>query len=170
MPLPQRFDFVADEMAIDLRNERARAEAARKFYSALSPGQRQQFDEAMLPTTGRPGLAADPTPLPAEVRNGFTLPSHTDADWMVKPRGEDMARVYPSLALRTKEPGSVVLSCTADEDGYLTDCVVSNETPPGQGFGNAALEMTAYMRMKPATNFGVPVRSTVNLPVNFAPP
>ena len=42
--------------------------------------------------------------------------------------------------------------------------------PEGQGFGNAALEMTGYMRMYPATRYGVPVRGSVTMPVRFHPP
>jgi TonB family protein len=54
-----------------------------------------------------------------------------------------------------------------DEDGYLKDCNVTTETPVSQGFGNAALEMSAYMRFQPATRYGVPMSSDINVPIRF---
>jgi len=88
---------------------------------------------------------------------------------MVKPRGDDVARVFPAAALKGKITGSALMTCAVDEDGYLADCVIDEETPAGMGFGNAALEVSAYMRMFPATNYGVPVRSTVTVPIKFVP-
>ena len=63
-----------------------------------------------------------------------------------------------------------MIVCVADEDGYVADCVVKGEEPAGMGFRNAALEATAYMRMTPATDYGVPVRSSVAAPLKFTPP
>jgi hypothetical protein len=57
------------------------------------------------------------------------------------PSGNDLARDYPSKASRESISGRVV----PDEAGYLTECVVRREAPAGEGFGNAALEMTAYI-------------------------
>jgi TonB family protein len=170
LSLPQRLDYMADHMALDVSGLRARADAARRFYALLTPAQRTQFDEATEVERTNPGLAAAPTPLSAPSDLNYALPSHTNPDWMVKPTADELSRVYLTLASRNGVTGEAVLQCTADEDGYLADCVVNSETPAGAGFGNAALEMTAYMRMRPATNYGVPVSSAVIVPLHFAIP
>ncbi len=59
------------------------------------------------------------------------------------------------------------MHCTVDTDGYLSDCTVTGEEPKNTGFGNAALQTTSYMRMRPATQNGIPVESIVNVPVDF---
>ncbi len=167
--MPQRLDYLADHIEADLTSARAGAQALRQFYSLLSPEQRQLFDEVTRPPVGGPGAAVDASPQPAPSAPNYGLPSHTNPTWMIKPRGEDLARVYPTAAWKAKVTGKVLMSCIADEDGYLADCVVQDENPKGMGFGNAALEISAYMRMVPATNYGVPVRSAVNMPITFTP-
>jgi TonB family protein len=167
MTMPQRLDYMAAGMASALASERNAAEAMHRFYALLSLDQRRLFDEATKPAETHAEVAPDPVSQPPPERPDYRLPSHTEANWLQQPSADAIARVYPSLAARKNISGRAVISCVADEDGYLTDCVVESETPPDQGFGNAALEITAYMRMKPATAYGIPVRSTVNVPVNF---
>jgi TonB family protein len=170
MALPDRLHFTATNLTADATTIREREAAARKFYATLSTEQQTQFDALMDPMRGRAGVAADATPLPALVEKNYQLPSHTLPDWMVRPTADDISRVYPSAALAKHVEGAATLTCTVDEDGYVFDCVVDTETPPGMGFGNAALEITAYMRMKPATDYGVPVRSAVTVPIGFTFP
>ena len=168
MTTPQRTDYVVNHLESDLTLMRAQAKAMRDFYALLSPAQRKLFDDATSPPTSEHSAPSndatldEPPPPPT-----YQLPSHTDADWMVRPTPDDVSRVFPTAALAAKISGKVSMKCVADESGYLTECVVEDETPAGYGFGNAALEISAYMRMKPATDLGVPVRSTVNVPVNF---
>jgi TonB family protein len=171
MTLPQRLDFVAEHMAIDLEKVRAEAQAARRFYGLLSPDQQAMFQAAMGSTPGAENRA--PTPDQPEDTNtpsrrpNFSLPGWTPPDWMKMPSANDITRVYPWDAQRLGITGTAVLECVANEYGYLADCVVRSETPEGRGFGNAALETTAYMRMRPATKYGVPVRASVVIPLNF---
>jgi TonB family protein len=171
MSLPTRLDYAADHMALDVARLRTRADAARHFYAALSAEQQKLFDAATAPPAANlaPSAAEPDEDLPA-VKANYRLPSHTDANWQVMPSGNDLARVYPSKASRESISGRVVLDCVADEAGYLTECVVRSEAPEGEGFGNAALEMTAYMRMRPATEYGVPIRSPVTIPIKFEVP
>lgn len=167
MTSPERLDFIADHMAADLTVVRGQAEAMRRFYASLRPEQRTKFDEATRPAPERIGVPGDPIDQPHPDKPDYSLPSHTNPDWLIKPRGEDMARVYPTEALRRGLEGSVILMCVADENGYLKDCVVQDEAPKDMGFGNAALEMSAYMRMIPASDYGVPRPAQVNIPLNF---
>jgi hypothetical protein len=46
--------------------------------------------------------------------------------------------IYPHAARDTGVPGDVTVTCTV-RDNATPDCVVTSETPTGQGFGNAAL-------------------------------
>jgi TonB family protein len=167
---PQRLDYIAAHLETDLAEVRARAAAMRAFYATLSPEQRALLDALMLPrpghlATGSDTISDEPPPAP-----NYRLPSHVEPDWMIKPTPDEVARVYPAAAVEARISGKVIMACIADVDGFLTECVIEEETPPGYGFGNAALEISAYMRMKPASNFGVPIRAKVNLPVNFMLP
>jgi len=167
---PRRLDWLADQAASDAATLRLRAEAARRFYATLTPEQQKGFDALMMPTRGRPEVASGPVEAPAPTAPDYNLPSHTDPAWLVMPTGDVLARVYPSAAAAKGLEGRAVLHCVVDVDGYLSDCLVTSETPPEMGFGNAALESTGYMRMKPATNYGIPTPSPINVPMHFTPP
>jgi TonB family protein len=170
MTSPQRLDYAAANIEASLTKIRVTAAALHVFYATLTPAQRTMFDASMLPHAGHlatgPGAFADEPPLAPS----FILPGHVDPDWKVKPTAVDVARVYPAAANASKVSGKVTMSCVADIDGFLTECTIQTETPPGYGFGNAALEISAYMQMRPASNFGVPVRAQVSVPVNFTFP
>lgn len=170
MTAPQRVDFLAQQMDLDAARVRSRAEVIHRFYAVLSPEQQSQFDKTMSSSGGEhASVAPDTQPLPpGPPPNDFTSPSHTEPAWLVMPSAENIERVYPSDARRKHLTGHLILHCTADADGYIADCTVAEETPKDEGFGNAALEITAYMRMKPATRFGIPVPSQLNIPVKFA--
>lgn len=169
MSLVQRFDEMSrlqDEAAASVR---AGAAALHRFYDSLSPAQKAEFDrETELRTHA--SVAADVQPGPSRERPDYRLPAYTEPDWLIKPSAKNIGRVYPSLARQQRIEGKVTLACSVDTDGYLSDCVVADETPAGHGFGNAALEVTGYMRMKPATAYGVPVTGHVRVPVNFTLP
>lgn len=53
--------------------------------------------------------------------------------------------------------GKALLGCVATEDGKLIDCKVLKESPAGQGFGEAALSVVGYERIKPKTPDGASV-------------
>ena len=168
MAMPRRLDFVADHMAADLAKQRELAHAMQRFYAVLSPDQRQRFDDATRPPTERLEIATDGAlPFPPQTPD-YQLPSHTNPHWLIMPQSDDLQRIYPTAALKAGVAGLVHMACTADDQGYLKDCVVRDETPAGLGFGNAALEATGYMRMYPATNFGVPARAFVIVPLRFS--
>ncbi|HEX3916435.1 MAG TPA: TonB family protein [Caulobacteraceae bacterium] len=170
LTLPARLTLYADNMAQDAAKMRARADAAKRFYALLAVDQQKAFDEATQPAANTSTTAPAPVEADKLVAPNYHLPSRTNPDWLVRPTADEVSRVYPANAARDGVNGRAVLACDADEEGYLTDCVVESETPAGAGFGNAALEMTAYMRMKPATQYGVPTRAPVVIPVGFQVP
>ena len=55
--------------------------------------------------------------------------------------------------------------------GTLTECSISAEDPPDQGFGTAALKMTRLFKMRPMTRDGNPVGgAAINIPLGFQLP
>jgi TonB family protein len=165
----ERLEYVAGLAARDAKSLSSQVEALRSFHATLTPEQRALFDDFTRPPPETIGVAADPIDVPHPDKPDYKLPSQTDPSWLIKPRGEDMARVYPSAAMRLNTAGKTVLKCTADENGYLKDCVIESESPAGMGFGNAGLEMSAYMRMVPATVYGIPHAAEVTIPLVFSP-
>lgn len=84
------------------------------------------------------------------------------------PSQADLARVYPRQARPVGRPGAAQLRCRIRLDTRLDRCQVVNEEPPGQGFGAAALEASAYFRFTPATRNGRPVEDgEITIGVDF---
>lgn len=49
------------------------------------------------------------------------------------------------------DQGVVTLECRVNHRGAMRDCVILSETPPGQGFGEAALDGARRARVSPGT-------------------
>lgn len=95
----------------------------------------------------------------------------TAPDWISRPTGDDMARLYPRAAAIAEVEGRVTLACSVTAEGLLAECSVTSEDPADQGFGAAALGMVPKFRMRPLTKDGVPVAGgTVRIPVRFVLP
>lgn len=90
------------------------------------------------------------------------------ATWLTRPRAEDLLGVWPSEALKRGLGGRAVLSCTVTTTGALVECQVASESPPGAGFGQAAIALTPQLLMSPATRNGVPfTEAGVKISINF---
>jgi TonB family protein len=90
----------------------------------------------------------------------------TAPDWLRKPSLDDLARFYPA------DPGGIggraKISCIVTARGTLDRCTVLSETPPGRGFGAAALALAPMFMMRPMAVNGEPVGgATVVVPINF---
>jgi TonB family protein len=88
--------------------------------------------------------------------------------WLRKPTVDDLMRVYPRDALRHNVWGAAVVSCQVTEKGELSGCQVLQESPPNEGFGEAALKLMPRFLMRPPTRSGIPVGGgTVTVPIRF---
>ena len=97
----------------------------------------------------------------------------TDPIWV---RSIDPAKaqaLYPDAAANAGvKTGRAVVDCVVDHSGQLSGCKVISETPPGLGFGNAAVQIAGVMAINPWTLQGRPVEGAhIRLPLrlNFAP-
>lgn len=101
---------------------------------------------------GGPALAQD------EIKN---------PDWIRRPTAAQLRAVVPLEARKTGKGGRATISCRTTVQGALADCRVIAETPPGAGFGEAALLMAPQFLIRPATRNGVPFEGTVRIPMKF---
>jgi protein TonB len=92
-------------------------------------------------------------------------------DWAAIPSARGLLQVYPEQAWRKHISGHVVLACEVAVDGSAQNCEVRSETPPGIGFGRAALMFSRNFRFIPMRRDGVPIPGgKVVVPVTFTTP
>jgi TonB family protein len=85
-------------------------------------------------------------------------------------QGGVWASVWPEDAYRARISGHVILSCNIDRYGIAEWCEVASETPPGKGFGAAALELRPTFKLKPAAGPDGPMDAVMNIAVEFKAP
>jgi hypothetical protein len=80
-----------------------------------------------------------------------------DPVWIDSPRAAWTTDVVEGIAARSHQDGEATARCVVAPSGALGDCWIEKETPPGAGFGEAALIILQHARMKPLSASGVPV-------------
>lgn len=70
-----------------------------------------------------------------------------DVSWAREPNARDFARFFPDRALDDGQSGNVTLSCIIGGSGRLA-CSVASESPPGYGFGQAAIGISRQLRVR----------------------
>ena len=95
----------------------------------------------------------------------------TDASWRRRPTPGELLAVWPRAAMEKGVGGKATISCKVSLQGALYDCTVVSETPPGLGFGGAAIALTPQFLMNPPTHDGKPVAGgVVRIPITFDSP
>ncbi len=98
---------------------------------------------------------------------GGGAPALADPDWVRWASAEEIERAYPKAAYRDGRSGSVLLRCLGGRDGRVRDCRVLSETPSGEGFGRAALDLSRVIRFRPLRVDGRPVEAALRIPIDF---
>ena len=95
-------------------------------------------------------------------------PKIVEPDWAEGPTAGQVRAYFPDAAVARDVSGRGMVKCGVTARGRLTGCVIKSETPPGWGFGEAALRLTPSFRMRPQTKDGRPTsEGSVTIPVNF---
>lgn len=95
----------------------------------------------------------------------------TRPDWVSRPTGADLVRLYPREALAQRLEGKALMQCSVGRTGKLYACAILREAPQGAGFGAATLLMAPQFQMKPKSVNGRPVAGgIVRIPVRFKIP
>ena len=91
--------------------------------------------------------------------------------WSKVPNAEEMVRAYPAAAAKANLAGSGIIECTVASDGALKDCVVADENPTGQGFGQAAVSVAPMFTLPTKSPSGAStVGRTVKVPIRWLNP
>jgi len=128
---------------------------------------------------GRPGISsAQPTPAPdtsgATAVSPVTVRAARTAATIEVPSDDSAkghwASAWPVAAYRNGVGGHADLSCDIDRHGLAERCRVISETPPGQGFGAAALALRPTFKLNPAMGPDGPIDAVMTIAVDFKPP
>ena len=88
-------------------------------------------------------------------------------DWLRKPTAQEFANAYPAHAARHRISGAAEIHCAVNLHGLLEQCTVVAESPPGEGFGAAALLLASTFSMRPPIGPNGPTTGSVNIPIRF---
>jgi len=128
------------------------------------------------PANPAPTHAPAALPVPAEASSLITQP-----DWIARPTGADIARLYPAQALKQGVTGRVTMTCRVDAAGRLQRCKVKDVAVTGEnlpvgsnadlGFRAATLQLGPLFQMKPLSKDGVATAGAeIRIPVRWGLP
>jgi hypothetical protein len=128
---------------------------------------------SLQPSTTAP--ATQPPPAPVQVASAEPPRTQPAAArpfviWASRPSMQRLAEYFPQRALRTGQGGRVELDCLIDTGG-VPRCAVARETPPGFGFGSAAVRASSQFRASPTLNDGsASIGAQTRLVISFPSP
>ena len=92
-------------------------------------------------------------------------PSKPDFERVASPA--DFKRFYPRRAQRLGLGGLATLRCTANARGLMDECEVEAEDPAGMGFGEAAIQLMPYFKLRPPRDGSPEAHRVVVIPIRF---
>jgi protein TonB len=100
-----------------------------------------------------------------------TVEDISQSHWALRgPKASDYSTVFPASAYNRRISGAARLLCTILADRTL-DCTVASETPPGEGFGAAAMTLShAYVVRSMAEDARLATGSRIVVPFRFVNP
>ena len=107
-------------------------------------------------TTGAKAQTADQTPVPVAPSQPPThdASSYVDGNWTL-PTPEQIKAGWPTRAQKDGVEGRVTLDCSIAPDGRLASCDHPVDSPPGYGFGVAAIKLYfKFAHLDPASVTG----------------
>jgi protein TonB len=123
-------------------------------------------DGPVTDTSANPFVPVDRVPVSPAVPP--KIPVIGNPNWVSKPTAEQVGRLYPVRAAQSGVSGRATLLCEVLGSGAVGVCTVTDETPKGYHFGDAAQSMTRYFKLSPQTVDGVSVAgSKVRIPIVF---
>lgn len=139
----------------------------------IEPTRRQDRIEYTMPPRGaQEPSAASSTPPPEAAPPLLLPPAPPRPTFINSPGWARLPQVeFPERAMsRGIAEGRVVLRCAVQPSGAVSDCAVTEETPAGAGFGQAALSGARRARLSPRTVEGAAVGAQVSFTVRFLAP
>ena len=110
---------------------------------------------------------------PAVAFAGSNLPPLTlgEVTFHSMPKAQPGAQFYPAEALKARVDGHATVVCTVQMSGDLTACAITEETPPGYGFGAKVLETAQSIRIYGLSKYGAPTPGRqIEVPIKFTLP
>lgn len=93
----------------------------------------------------------------------------TEPQWAATPSSSRVLALYPRRG--DGHEGKTSMICEIGTDGRLANCVVAREAPDGRGFGDSAVELSQYFRMRLTDKDGKSVAGRcIWIPVRWDPP
>jgi TonB family protein len=117
-----------------------------------------------------PGRTVSPITVTGKTDKGAPVAVVIDMPSDDTARGEFVS-VWPAKAYRNGTEGRVTLRCRINIHGLAEVCGVQSESPDGQGFGAAAMQLRPTFKLKPIKGpDGGPIETQVDIAVKFHPP
>ena len=154
--------LVEPEQTIDVPPVRNPDPQAPSLTSSAGQGDRPGDGRGAAPGNG-PGVGTGEGP----GRGAGTRPGWSP-QWRRLPNDTETGRYYPKPARAAGiTRGRVVMRCTVGVTGRVFRCAALRESPPGYGFGQAAVGMSQYMRINPKRVNGKAVEAELLVPLNI---
>ena len=97
--------------------------------------------------------------------------SLNEVNFHSRPKGDPTAQFYPPEALKARVSGHATAVCTVEASGDLADCAITEETPPGYGFGAKVLMSAQYIRIYSRSRYNAPTKGRlIAVPMKFTLP